>query len=245
MMKYWSDDSSLKAARRLEPTPGSILDFEAVISTSKRDRDFDTLLASGGEIDERAALLWQHNPDKPIGRLVRVTEQNDKRVCGHFAIADTALGRDAKTLIEFGALRISHGFKPIKAEPHKDGMGHVISAWKCLEISVVSVPANEGACVLQHTGGVKLYSLEARQLVASIDPDFARRFKASCEGRHGNDLAMEDIRNNVLAPRPPAIDQRAAQAMVAALQGVSADLKKAKHDLELERACRELLGWNS
>jgi HK97 family phage prohead protease len=196
MMKYWSgDDASLKAAKRLEPTPGSILDFEAVISTSKRDRDFDTLLASGGEIDEHAALLWQHIPASPIGRLIRITEQNEKRVCGHFAVADTALGRDAKTLIEFGALRISHGFKPIKAEPHKDGNGYVISSWKCLEISVVSVPANEGATILQHTSGVKFYSPEGRKWAESLSQqsEFDRLLAANFQGRSRTDLLNDDL----------------------------------------------------
>ena len=129
----------------------SLMKFENILTTKNTDRDGDDLDPKGAEVDPKAPLLWQHLPDAPIGKMVKVLEQNENFVKTACAIADTALGHDAATLVEFGALRISHGFKPKEFEPKgnkADGEdGWNIRKYEVMEISLVSIPANTGAVI--------------------------------------------------------------------------------------------------
>jgi hypothetical protein len=95
----------------------SIMSFEAVPTSTRRDRDRDVLETKGAVLDPRAPLLWQHIPMEPIGVLVARTRHTDNLLSAKWALADTALGRDAATLVELGALRMSHGFDPLEFEP--------------------------------------------------------------------------------------------------------------------------------
>jgi hypothetical protein len=139
-------------------TPRAILSFDCVLSATSKDRDGDVLESKGAEIDRQMPLLWQHLPMEPIGRLLSVLVQNEKRIVCRFAIADTQLGRDAAVLVEFGAVRMSHGFHPKKWEPllrKRDEMasqaGHWVQEWTCLEGSLVSVPSNTEAVILAYS----------------------------------------------------------------------------------------------
>ncbi len=97
--------------------PNSALVFEACFTSKKRDRDGDILEPKGCVPDQKMPLLWQHMPFEPIGKMLAITGQTDQRVMGQCAIASTELGEDAAKLTEFGALRISHGFRPLEFEP--------------------------------------------------------------------------------------------------------------------------------
>lgn len=132
-------------------TPGAVLEYDCVLTSRRRDRDGDILEPKGMDIDERMPLLWQHIQTSPIGKHVKVLEQSDSVVRCKFAIADTELGRDAATLVRFGALRKSHGFKPIEFRPAEvakaaDGR-ETVRGWHVLkgavmEGSLVSIPSN-------------------------------------------------------------------------------------------------------
>ena len=137
-----------------ELTASSLMDFENILTTKGQDRDGDILHPKGGKVDPSAPLLWQHIPTEPIGKLVQVVEQDDQHIKTHCAIAATPLGADAAALVEFGALRISHGFKPLKwkALSDSESEGGMITGWEVeefevMEISLVSVPANVGAVI--------------------------------------------------------------------------------------------------
>jgi len=134
----------------------SAMEFDAIITTNRVDRDGDILEPKGAIPDPAMPLLWQHIPMEPIGKLLKISQQNSKRVKGRFAIADTPLGRDAAELVEFGALRISHGFIPTDFEERKNGkkddangefLGWHITAYEIIEVSLVSVPSNTDAVV--------------------------------------------------------------------------------------------------
>ena len=145
----YSDDDMAMEKASVAKTDKSVLDFSAILTSTRRDRDFDVLETRGAKPDLKMALLWQHVPFEPIGKMVAVLRQtNDLLVC-HFAVADTLLGRDAATLVEFGALRMSHGFRPEEAEPldAKDGMGWRVTKFEIIEASVVSIPSNTDAVI--------------------------------------------------------------------------------------------------
>lgn len=146
---YADDEMEVKdiATSSLALTAGSIMDFDAIITSTRKDRDGDVLESSGAIVDPKCPLLWQHIPIQPIGKMVTVTSANAKNVQGRFAIADIELGRDAAALIEMGALRISHGFEPTECEPlEKDGRWH-ITKYSVMEVSLVSVPSNVDAVI--------------------------------------------------------------------------------------------------
>jgi hypothetical protein len=147
-----------KRAANRPAIKGSIMEFEAIITSNRRDRDGDVLEPDGANVDPKCPLLWQHTPYQPIGRLIEVTHRGKDQVRGRFAIADTPLGRDAATLVEFGALRISHGFLPTEFEELKatkgaanegDTIGWHVKKYDMMEISLVSVPSNVDANILQ------------------------------------------------------------------------------------------------
>lgn len=126
---------------------GILAEFDAVITSSREDRDGDVMEAKGANVDPKMPLLWQHDPAQPIGRFKGVTHRDNEKVVGQFALADTPLGRDALTLLKMGALRISHGFKPLEFEPRKSSNGFHVKAFEVVEASLVSVPANTDAVV--------------------------------------------------------------------------------------------------
>ncbi len=153
---YCDEDMNVGEFRKDGPvglTSGAVLDFDAIVTTTSKDRDGDILEASGAKLDPRAPLLWQHIPIEPIGKLIAETKRNGKRIEARLSIIDSELGRDAAQLVEFGALRISHGFRPFKFDPiegkDEDGMesGWHIREFEIMEVSLVSVPSNVEAVI--------------------------------------------------------------------------------------------------
>lgn len=179
---------------------GSILNFNAIVTTSNRDRDKDILDTKGAVLDPRAPLLWQHIPMQPIGKLVRQISNTGNKLIAKFAIADTALGRDAAALIELGALRISHGFDPTEYEPNDDD-GFTFSKFLIYEISVVSVPANEDAVITAYSrkqlksaliGGWAKSYFDGRKTIVAV-PE--QKHQCGCQ-KHAKDKATDTIRWN-------------------------------------------------
>ena len=146
---------------------GIIAEFDAVITSSREDRDGDVMEAKGANVDPKMPLLWQHDPQQPIGRFKGVTDRDNERVVGRFALADTELGRDALTLLKLGALRISHGFRPLEFEPRKSSNGFHVKAFEVVEASLVSVPANTDAVVTALNTG-KFHSPVIKSWAASL-----------------------------------------------------------------------------
>ena len=137
-----------ESIKGITDAPKSLMEFSAVITTSRVDRDKDILETKGASLDPAAPLLWQHIPLQPIGKLIRQLEKTKNRLTGQFAIADTELGRDAATLVEMGALRISHGFDPDEYEPREDvEEGWLFKGFEIYEVSLVSVPSNKDAVI--------------------------------------------------------------------------------------------------
>lgn len=146
---------------------GVLAEFDAVITSSKEDRDGDVMEAKGANVDPKMPLLWQHDPRQPIGRFKGVTDRDNDKVVGRFALADTELGRDALTLLKLGALRISHGFRPLEFEPRKSSNGFHVKAFEVVEASLVSVPANTDAVVTALNTG-KFHSPVIKSWAASL-----------------------------------------------------------------------------
>ena len=131
--------------------PRTIMVFQNIVTTPKKDRDGDVLKTEGAEIDASMPLLWQHMHVAPIGRMIEVVEHSKDKLLVTSAVIDSALGNDTANLIEFGALRISHGFIPKEYQEldtkEGDMPGFEITKFEIMEESVVSVPSNTDAII--------------------------------------------------------------------------------------------------
>ncbi len=145
----FGDDQLTVVGWRKNLTAKPLVIFDAIVTTTTRDRDRDVMETKGAELDPASPLLWQHIPLQPIGALVGELkdQRTDDMLPARFAIADTELGRDAATLVEMGALRISHGFDPKDFEPMDDADGWHFKEFEIFEVSLVSVPSNTDAVI--------------------------------------------------------------------------------------------------
>lgn len=132
----------------------TIMVFKNIVTSIRQDRQGDILEPAGALVDKNMPLLWQHINSAPIGKMLGIIDQNKKLLRVATAVADNALGNDAALLIEFGGLRISHGFLPLEWEFMDETedtdypwRGFRISRYEMMEESVVSVPANVDAII--------------------------------------------------------------------------------------------------
>jgi HK97 family phage prohead protease len=189
------------------------LTFDCCITSTRRDRDGDVLESSGAEVDPRCPLLWQHIALQPIGRLDAITSRNADRVFAQCSIADTELGRDAATLVAFGALRISIGFRPITFEPldrRGSDPGFRISKLEIMEISTVSIPSNQDAIITAfsreklHHPLVKQYAIGLKnKLPMMVKGGWSKAAEEPCQGRCVRHLAKR-LRRRLKAGKYPS-----------------------------------------
>jgi HK97 family phage prohead protease len=91
------------------------------------------------------AMLWQHDPDQPIGVWTDMKE-DDHGLAVKGKIADTTLGRDAHKLMKMGALSgLSIGYYTVDSSyDQKTGVRTLLDV-DLLEVSPVTFPALESA----------------------------------------------------------------------------------------------------
>lgn len=148
-LTYTNPETEVLQKTITKESSGGIMVFDAIITTPFRDRDGDILETKGATFDTKMPLLWQHIPMNPIGSLVKMVKHTDSELRGRFIVADTALGSDSAKLIQVGALRISHGFEPIDYKMLEDEEGWRFSKFNIYETSVVSIPSNVEAAILE------------------------------------------------------------------------------------------------
>lgn len=133
-------------------TPKNVLmTFRHVLTSSRKDRDGDTLHADGAECDPKMLLLWQHVHTMPIGKMLKVLDQNPNRLQVVSCIVDmNELCHDAAVMVDNGMGRFSHGFRALEFTESKAGKegretGFDVTKFEIMEESLVSVPANVDA----------------------------------------------------------------------------------------------------
>lgn len=107
---------------------------------------FAESLAKHRQEGSKPLMLWQHNPDEPIGVWDDLAEDGKGlKGTGRFVL-ETTRGREAYALLKAGALRgLSIGYREVEVEP--DGNNRLLKKLDLKEISVVSFPANRRARV--------------------------------------------------------------------------------------------------
>lgn len=145
--KMFTLDSALKA---VNPSEDGELKIEGYASTNAMDRSADVILASAwtksnglNNFKVNPILLFNHNYDKPIGKVVEMgTDGRGLKIKG---VISKSAG-DVYNLVKEGVLStFSVGFLVKDADYNKETDGLIIKDAELLEVSVVSVPCNQDA----------------------------------------------------------------------------------------------------
>ena len=145
---------------------GKPVRFTAVITTDTIDRDGEVVVPQGmnsTDYERNPVLLYEHDEKQPIGKMVSM-KRGERNIEAEFALAPRPenhvgewLPDTIGSLMEFGALNaMSIGFLGVEARPatkadsmkYGEGLRRVYGKWKLLEVSVVSMPANQEAIVM-------------------------------------------------------------------------------------------------
>lgn len=103
-------------------------------------------------------LLWQHNMEEPIGKVISLRE-DDKGLLGQWSIVPTDTGTKAHQLLQAGLVdSLSIGFMTKDAEYTADGV-RLLKAVDLYEVSLVTVPANTNAIVTSFKSDVPFATL--------------------------------------------------------------------------------------
>lgn len=161
----------------------------------------------------RFPILWQHNPDEPIGVSTGMTEDmHGLAVSGHLNL-DTQRGREAYSLLKQGALQgLSIGYQTITADP--DGGVRRLRELKLWEFSVVTFPANE----LAQVTSVKADRLLGQAAAWAEAETRAGRVLSAVN--RGLVVQARDALNDLLAASEPAADDATPESSGAGMKQV-------------------------
>lgn len=164
----------LELESQVRGTDDQSLTCSFVASTSERDRDGDEVLASGGQFEayRRNPVVLvahgEHGWTLPVGKCLSVQVYGEEI---HARLQFDAGDRDAREIyrkIRDGYLNaMSIGFMPLEGGPiskNQDFPGYRFTAWELLELSIVSVPANANALVIQRGLDMATFQREVRGL---------------------------------------------------------------------------------
>lgn len=106
---------------------------------------FARTLADADAVKRMPAMLWQHNPDEPIG-VWSAMREDAKGLYVKGQLADTQRGREALTLTKMGALTgLSIGYSTVKFEYDQAKDIRTLVDVDLWEVSPVTFPANDKA----------------------------------------------------------------------------------------------------
>lgn len=147
--------------------------IRVVASDATIDRAGDVLRPEGAELTRymmNPVVLADHDPTKPIGTAA--VEVKNGRVEAVITFAPEGVSAKADEycgLAKAGVLgAVSVGFQPIDAEPMKGG-GVFYKSWELMELSVVAVPCNPSAVVIERSATVTISAEEHAALKAAAE----------------------------------------------------------------------------
>ena len=135
---------------------GIIKGYGSIFGNKDSDNDIITkgaykkTLAENGD---RVKYLYQHDMDKPLGKMVHL-EEDDKGLVFEAHIPKTQLGKDVVELMKAGVItENSVGILPLQKEMGHDGYRH-LNEVKLFEISAVTLAANDQAMIMDVKGNI-------------------------------------------------------------------------------------------
>lgn len=212
--------------KRLEKSKG--LKISGYANTTDKDRVGDIVTANAwakgvDNYRKNPVLLYQHKHDQPIGRVDKVTV--DKKGIYVDAIVSEAAEKlhGVQTLIKDGALKsFSVGFrvKDGKYDNNSDCM--TITDVELLEISVVSVPANQNS----------LFSIRKSFESDGDYEEFVKNFKESEEEMEIEETIVEEKSEE-------AISETEVEAVEETTETIEVEEKASETSLETEEKATE------
>lgn len=156
-------------------------------------------------------ILWQHNPNQPIGKPVHLFESDEGLVL-QAQISRTSLGKDALILMRDEVIRaLSIGFQPVVFDFDEiEGVEtRFIREARLTEISVVTLGADANALISEVRSGFVSGSLE--------------RYRA------GHGVIFGDVADDVVEDEPEVADQ-GTESLGQKLQAFSIEYLSANPD---------------
>jgi HK97 family phage major capsid protein/HK97 family phage prohead protease len=174
---------------------GSEYDGTFVLSTDSVDRYGDVIEQNGWDLENfkrNPVALWMHDQRNPIGSWANIRVETN-RLVADLKLASTNLARLARQLIDDGVLKaVSVGFLPKEAArlDEKDpSSGYLIKSAELLEVSLVSVPANQDALMIAKSLGLTddelatVFEDHAPPAGKSADPAILERARSLLSGK--------------------------------------------------------------
>ena len=129
--------------------------FEGYVSTTAVDRYNEITLPTAFTetmpkyMSDNPILLFNHTMDNVVGQVQDYRIESDRVWIRAGISKATALSRDIAALVKAGILRtMSFMYRPTEIQPGENGKATTISKLDLYEISIVSIPANPGAIIL-------------------------------------------------------------------------------------------------
>ena len=139
-----------------DASAGVVKGYGSVFGNVDSDGDIINKGAYKKTIQENAKRvkdLYQHDMDKPLGKMVHL-EEDDKGLIFEAHIPKTQLGNDVVELMKAGVItENSVGILPLQKEMGSDGYRH-LNEVKLFEISAVTLAANDQAMIMDVKGNI-------------------------------------------------------------------------------------------
>jgi HK97 family phage prohead protease len=120
---------------------GNLDSYSDIVAPGAFAKSLEEAKASG----RMPALLWQHNPDEPIGVWTEMRE-DDRGLFVKGKLAETQRGKEARELIKLGALTgLSIGYTTRTYQVDRENDSRVLTDVQLWEVSPVTFPANSEA----------------------------------------------------------------------------------------------------
>jgi HK97 family phage prohead protease len=211
-----------------------------VVSDATADRVGDVMVPTGCDwtgFRGNPIVLAQHNPDHPVGTAqIKARNGRIEALIDFAPKGITAKADEYCALYKAGVMTAaSVGFDPIESVPI-DGGGRRYDKWTLLEISLVSVPANPSATVIERSAAARMIQS------ASTPAERERAFELNAKQRNelefrqrkraeGLAEPVDDELDAFLSAEYPGLDKwEASKARSQRCSGMT------RHDRFLERA---------
>ena len=232
--------------KNLGETDDGGLDIKGSASTNALDRAGDIINADAwtkGGLDNfknNPIILFNHNYDKPIGRAkdLQVTE-NGLDITARISKS----AGEIKDLIKDGVLgAFSVGFKVKDAEYMTETDGYKIKDAELFEVSVVSVPCNQGATfsIAKSFDNMEDYNKFKRQFVTANSTESADAVKIEQPSQAKAEVTEKDDMSEVKqSPDADNFDLEAFAKEVAEKTATTIAMKQAEAKAAEEKALQE------
>jgi HK97 family phage prohead protease len=199
-----------------------------IATTPSVDRQDDIVESDGAEFKLPLPLLWQHNSNQPIGHVIRAKVTKDGiEVTAQFVKSDepgTLKDRldEAWQSVKLGLVRgLSIGFKAVETARIEGTYGVRFLKWLWLELSAVTIPANQDATITS---------------IKSIDAPLLAATRQKAEGQRPSDPSRAREKINPIVKALEGNDMKKTYAEQISAFEATRQAKQAEMDTLMEKS---------